>query len=89
MDDWGNFNETSLHEKEAFYSYSNMEDNTGADYACVKRVRNDFEIKKLGEYFDLYVQIDPLMLADVFENLRNMCLKIYELDPSRFLSAPE
>ena len=36
----------------------------------------------------MYVQSDPLLLADVFENLRNMCLKIYELDPAKFLSAP-
>ena len=36
----------------------------------------------------MYVQSDTLMLADVFENFRNMCLKIYELDPAKFLSAP-
>ena len=36
----------------------------------------------------MYVQSDTLMLADVFENFRNMCLKIYELDPANFLSAP-
>ena len=50
-----------------------------------KRVRKDFEIKNLGEYHDLYF---TLLLADVFENFRNMCLKIYELDPVKFLSAP-
>ena len=36
----------------------------------------------------MYVQSDTLMLADVFENFRNMCLKIYELDTAKFLSAP-
>ena len=65
-----------------------MEDITDADYAHAKRVCKDFEIKNLGEYHDFYVQIDTLLLADVFENFRNMCLKIYELDPAKFLSAP-
>ena len=47
----------------------------------------DFEIKNLGEYHDLYVQSDTLLLADVFEKFRNMCLKMYELDPAKFLWA--
>ena len=45
-------------------------------------------MKNLGEYPDLYVQIDALLLADVFENFRNKCIKIYELDPAHFLSGP-
>ena len=53
-----------------------------------KRVCKDFEIKHLGEYHDLYVQGDTLLLADIFENFRNACLKIYELDPAKLLSAP-
>ena len=48
----------------------------------------DFEIKKLGEYHNLYVQSNTLLLADVFENFQNMCYEIYELDPAKFLSAP-
>ena len=46
-----------------------------------KRVCKDFEKKNLQEYHDLYVQGDTLLLAVMFENFRNMCLKIYELDP--------
>ena len=42
----------------------------------------------MGEYHDLYVQSDTLLLADVFENFRNMCLKEYELDSSYFYSTP-
>ena len=53
-----------------------------------KRVCKDFEIKNLGEYHDLYVQSNTLLLADVFENFLNMCLEIHELDPARFLTAP-
>ena len=53
-----------------------MEDITNAGYANTKRVCKDFEIKNLEEYYDLYVQSDTLLLADVFGNFRNMCLKI-------------
>ena len=57
MNDWEKFNETSLLEKEDFYSHLNMEDITDVDYALAERVCKDFEIKDLGEYHDLYVQI--------------------------------
>ena len=49
----------------------------------------DFEIKNLGKYHDLYLQSDTLLLADIFDNFRNMCLEIYKLDPARFPTAPE
>ena len=49
-----------------------MEDITDADYVHTKEVCKDFGIKNLGEYHDLHVQSDILLLADVFENLRNM-----------------
>ena len=64
-----------------------MKDIIYANYAHTKRACKDFEIKNLREYHNLYVQSDTLLLADVFENFRNMCLKIYELDPSKFVSA--
>ena len=49
-----------------------MKDITDADYAHAKRVCKDFEIKKIKKHYDLYVQSDTLLLADVFENFRNM-----------------
>ena len=67
VDDWEKFNETSLLEKEDFYSQLNIEDIADADYALAKRVFKDFEIKNLGEYYDSYVQSDTLLLVDVFE----------------------
>ena len=88
MNDWKKFNETSLLEKEEFYSHLNMKDITDAVYAYAERVCKDFEIKNLGEYYDLYVQSNTLLLVDVFENFRNICLQIYELDPAKFLSVP-
>ena len=70
MDDWENFNEATLPEKEEFYSNLNMEDITDEDCMHGERVCKDFEIKNLGEYHDLYLKSDTLLLADVFENLR-------------------
>ena len=46
------------------------------------------ELENLGQYHDLYVQSDTLLLADAFENFRDMCIKEYELDPAHFLSLP-
>ena len=82
MDDWEKFNETSLPTKD-LYSYLDMEDITDAYYAHAKKVCKDFEIRNLEEYHYLYVQINTLLLADVFENFRNMCLEIYDLDPAK------
>ena len=88
MDSWEKFNETSILDKEAFYSELNKEDITDEDYAHYKKVLKEFKIKDRGEYHDLYVQSDTLLLADVFENFRDKCIEIYELDPVHFLSAP-
>ena len=65
-----------------------MEDIADADYPHEESVCKDFDIKNLGQYHDLYVESDTLLLADVFENFRNMSLKIFELDPAKFVSAP-
>ena len=88
MDSWERFNEASLPYKEPFYRNLNMEDITDVDHRHAKRVFKNLSNKNLGDYHDLYVQSDTLLLADVFENFRNMCIKVYELDPSQFLSAP-
>ena len=65
-----------------------METITDIDYRHANRVFKKFKLKNLGDYDDLFVQSDTLLLADVFENFRNKCIKIYELDPDHFLSAP-
>ena len=77
MDDREKFNETMLPEKEDFYSHLNMEDITDADYAHTKGVCKYFKIKNLGEYHDLYVQRDALLLANVFENFRSVLIYLY------------
>ena len=87
-DSWQRFDETSFPDKEAFYSNLNMEDITDVDYRLGKTIFEYLINKNLDDYHDLYVQSDTLLLADVFENFRNMCIKVYELDPAHFLPAP-
>ena len=65
-----------------------MEDITDVDYRHAKRVFELFNNKNVGEYHDLYVQSDTLLLSDVFENFKDKCIEIYELHPAYFLSAP-
>ena len=87
MDYWKKFDETIIPPKEAFYSNLNLRDISDEDYEHVQKVWNVFEIKNRGECHDLYVQSDTLLLADVFENFRNMCIERYWLDPVYFVSA--
>ena len=89
LDNWEKFNETLIPDKEAFYSELNKEDVTDEGYAHAQKVWKVFEIKNLGEYHDLYVQSDTLWLANVFENFKDKCIEVYELDPAHFLSVPE
>ena len=77
MDDWDKFNETTLAEKEEFYSNLKKEEITDPDYTHGKRVCKD-----LGGSHDLYLKSDKLLLVDVFENFRNMWTNIFELDPA-------
>ena len=65
-----------------------MEDIDDIDYRHGNNVFKGFKLENLGDYHDLYVQSDTLLLADVFENFRDMCLKEYELGPAHFLSLP-
>ena len=80
MNSWEKFNETTLWHKEL-----NRESISDEDYANAQKVLEAFEIKYRGEYHDLYVQIDTLLLADVFENFRDKCIDIYGLDLAYFL----
>ena len=89
IDCWERFDETSLSDKEAFYSSLNMEDITDIEQRHANNAFKKFKLKNLAEYQDLYVKSNTLLLADVFENFRSKCIEIYELDPDHFLSAPE
>ena len=88
MDSWEKFGKNILPPKEAFYSNSNLEDISDEDYTHVQKVWDVFGINSIGDYHELYVQSDTLLLADVYENFRNMCFEKYQLDPTYFVSAP-
>ena len=83
-----NFNETQLPDKETFCSELNKEGITNEDYVHAQKVWDVFKIKDLGEYYDLCVQSGTILLAEVFENLRDKCIEIYQLDPAHFSSVP-
>ena len=88
MDSWGRFDETLLPDKKHFYSKLSKENITDADHRHAKRVFKSFNNKNLGNYHDLCVKSDTLLLADVFENFTDQCIKIYELGPAHFLTLP-
>ena len=74
MDSWEKFDETTLSLKKDFYSILNLENISDEDYPHAQKIWDEFKIKHLGEYHDLYVQSDTLLLSDIFQNFRNMCL---------------
>ena len=76
------------HQKKQFYSELNLEDISNEDDQHAQKVWDTFNIQHLGEYHDLFVQSDTLLLADVFEKFRKTCLEIYQLDREHFVSAP-
>ena len=88
MDGWNKFNEKLIPSKELFYSNLTLENISELDYMHANDVFKTFELNNLGDYHDLYVRSDTLSLADVFENFRKACIKIYELDPAHFVFLP-
>ena len=58
------------------------------DYEHACKVWREFKINNLGEYHDLYIKTDTILLANVFEALREVCLRNYDLDPAHFYTAP-
>lgn len=82
------FKETTLPKKEDFFNKLNQAPISDDDYNHAKQIWNTFNIKNLGEYSDLYVKSDVLLLTDIFENFRNVCMKNYNLDPAWYYTAP-
>ena len=87
MDSFDKFNE-KLPPKEEFYSILNDEHISGEDYKHAQNVWNTFSLKNMGEYHDLCLKSDILLLADVFENFRKTCLQYYKLDPCHYFTSP-
>ena len=88
MDSFEKFNKTELPTKEEFYSILNNEHISDEDYCHAKKVWNTFQLKTMGEYHNLYLKSDILLLADVFENFRKTCLQYYKLDPCHYFTSP-
>ena len=89
MDSEEKFNDTKLPPREAFYSKLSGKGITEKDYEHAGNVWNSFKMKTFKEYHELYNITDVLLLADVFENFRDLCLKIYGLDPVYYFTAPQ
>ena len=88
MDDWSKFGENQLPPIESFYSKLNLSGISECDYDHAQRVWSEFGMKSLGEYHDLYLKTDVLLLANVFETFRRTCLEHYQLDPAHFYTSP-
>ena len=88
MDSFEKFNETELPTKEDFYSVLNNEHISDDDYQHAQTVWDTFNLKYMGEYHDLYLKSDVLLLVDVFENFRKTCLEYYKLDPCHYFTSP-
>lgn len=88
MTDESKFDDASLPPIAEFYSSLKGESVTTEEYEHAQNVWRAFNIRNLGEYQDLYVQTDVLLLADVFQNFRNFCFDNYKLDPCQFFTLP-
>ena len=88
MDSIERFKENELPPKESFYSSLNDKNISDEDYAHAKKVWDTFKMEYLEDYHELYNKTDVLLLADVFENFRDICIRNYKLDPAHYFTAP-
>ena len=88
MDSFEKFSQTEVPAKEHFYSILNDQHITNDEYEHARKVWKTFKIKTMGEYHDLYLGSDVLLLTDVFENFRKTCLQYYKLDPCHYFTSP-
>ena len=88
IDSPSKFDETCLPSKEKFYSKLYDEEISDSAYNHAQEVWEALKIKTLGEYHDIYLKLDTCLLADVFENFRNISMKLYELDPAWYFTSP-
>ena len=83
MTSWDKFKETQLPFKEAFYGKLSDE-----NYEHAQKVLEGFDMKNLGEYHNLYLKTDVLLLSNMFESFGNECLNHHKLDPAHFYTTP-
>ena len=87
MSSWGMFDLTELPTKEHVYNILNDQDITDDEYAHEKKVWRTFKLKNMGEYHNLYLKSDVLLLTDVSENFRKTCMQYYKLDPCHYFTS--
>ncbi|XP_060854935.1 uncharacterized protein LOC132932569 [Metopolophium dirhodum] len=91
-DEWSKLDENALPDKAEFYTefYSILTESAIKDeeYEHAMKVWKHFGCKAIGEYSDLYLKINVLLLADIFENVRDVCMKTYNLDPAYYYTTP-
>ena len=88
MDSLNKFQDTELPPKELLYSELNHLHISDEDYEHARKVWNLFQMKTMRDYHDLYLKTDVLLLTDVFENFRDVCIENYKLDPAWYYTAP-
>ena len=88
MDGMDKMGYTYLLEKEAFYSSLTLTSISDADYNHAQNVWKMFNMETMGDYHDLYLKTDVLLLADCFENFSETCIQNYDLDPAHYYTTP-
>ena len=88
MDSFEKFSQMELPTEDQFHSILNDQHITDDEYDHAKKVWKSFKIKTMGEYHDLYLGSDVLLLTDVFENFRKTCMQYYKLDPCHYFTSP-
>ena len=88
FDSMERFNETQLPPIDKFYSKLSDESISQKDYEHAQTVWQEFNCKTIGDYHDLYLKTDVLLLADVFQTFRKTCMGSYKLDPLHYYSVP-
>ena len=88
MNSFDKFDDEQLPSKDDFYSQLSEEGISVDDYERAKIIWKHFDIKNMGEYHDLYLKTDVLLLTDIFENFRDVCMKYYGLDPAYYYTLP-
>ena len=88
MDSFEKFNQMKLPTKDQFYSILNDQHIADDEYDHAKKVWKTFKIKTMGEYHNLYLGSNVLLLTDVFKNFRKTCMQYYKLDPCDYFTSP-
>lgn len=88
MNSWSKFDETQLPSKSSFFNSLNESYISDSDYDYAHKIWKYFNIKYLGEYTDIYIKADVLLLCDIFEKFRKVSLLYYKLDPAYYITSP-